>query len=542
MPGRDSFYSTPSFLRASADLPGAPSDPLGAPFAEHDSWLAQTEITAPRFAFVPERYFAGREEVKGITIDDPCSLDLDDAIWVECSGRSRTVHITIADAPALISQGTSNDAQAILRAATRYRRSSIEPMLPETFSNDLLSLHQGMPRLGMTISIHFDEDMRQGTPTFRRTWIASSRRLSHEDVNDIIVDTSSDLHKQILALSEIALYCANERARRCGRSPIDFSSSIMWSEDESIVPGVGREEIAGRMIVQGLMILANEAGGTFLSSQEAPALYRKQKGQICGDDLIEMEIARAAIERDPRGYAQLAFELAGGPARARYCIRPDEHEALSTECYVHLTSPIRRMPDMVNLRILHALLEGERHPYTEGELQRLADRANASVEREVHVRAKNIERRMKEAHHVFRKQCNVGISPENLLEVLRKPAPQPLRRAPREPLVDRVWEGRHRPATPRAKYTFPIGALAAFCERCGMDPPEYSTVSRREQGEGFWKILCRIVLRSGEVLEHEAATLSLHGAKAQAAKGLIKVLSEYAFDPSLLSIIRQPES
>jgi ribonuclease R len=56
------------------------------------------------------------------------------------------------------------------------------------------------------------------------------------------------------------------------------------------------------------------------------------------------------------------------------------HFGLNLPAYLHATSPLRRYADLVNQRILAAVLQGEPLPYTSRDLETIADQMNAAEE------------------------------------------------------------------------------------------------------------------------------------------------------------------
>ena len=81
-----------------------------------------------------------RPQVKGFTIDDETSQDLDDAIWIEMGQSGATISVHIADASEVIPIGTALDVDAIARCQTQYLGDHNLPMIPPRLSQDLLSL------------------------------------------------------------------------------------------------------------------------------------------------------------------------------------------------------------------------------------------------------------------------------------------------------------------------------------------------------------------------------------------------------------------
>ncbi|MGB7414262.1 MAG: RNB domain-containing ribonuclease [Thermosynechococcaceae cyanobacterium] len=87
-----------------------------------------------------------RPEVRGITIDGPTSLDLDDAIWCEETDTGAIIQVHISDVAESIPFGSPLDQGAIATTQTRYHREGNDPMLPRILSENVLSLQEGQPR------------------------------------------------------------------------------------------------------------------------------------------------------------------------------------------------------------------------------------------------------------------------------------------------------------------------------------------------------------------------------------------------------------
>ncbi|MGB7415759.1 MAG: RNB domain-containing ribonuclease [Thermosynechococcaceae cyanobacterium] len=71
-----------------------------------------------------------RPQVRGITIDGPTSLDLDDAIWCEETDHGATIQVHISDVAECILLGSPLDQGAIATTQTQYHREGNDPMLP----------------------------------------------------------------------------------------------------------------------------------------------------------------------------------------------------------------------------------------------------------------------------------------------------------------------------------------------------------------------------------------------------------------------------
>jgi ribonuclease R len=136
------------------------------------------------------------------------------------------------------------------------------------------------------------------------------------------------------------------------------------------------------MLVEELMILANECVGAFLASRKREALYRVHEqpdpqavehllAKLADlgvptppvpDDLSPREAARIAgeastlvaryAEQSGRGREAFPALVLRALKQARYDPRNHGHAGLASRAYCHFTSPIRRYPDLIVHRAL----------------------------------------------------------------------------------------------------------------------------------------------------------------------------------------------
>ena len=97
--------------------------------------------------------FASRRIVRGFTIDNQTSRDLDDAIWVETQGDSALVQVHIADPTEVIPLDSPLDRGIRKRKSTLYLPGKTIPLIPKALSESKLSLLEGEPRLSLTVEL-----------------------------------------------------------------------------------------------------------------------------------------------------------------------------------------------------------------------------------------------------------------------------------------------------------------------------------------------------------------------------------------------------
>jgi ribonuclease R len=170
-------------------------------------------------------------------------------------------------------------------------------------------------------------------------------------------------------------------------------------------------------LIEELMIFANEVVARWLLERELPGVFRvhlppdpkklERLGAMCEALGIELDVEET---QTPKGLAAVLERFSEHPSaavlnnlllrsmkQASYDVANLGHFGLASEAYLHFTSPIRRYPDLVVHRIVHAALEDDERarkkmlarvaaaePLQEAALQSsTAERRAMEVEREI---------------------------------------------------------------------------------------------------------------------------------------------------------------
>lgn len=309
------------------------------------------------------------------TIDPDTAKDFDDALSFrrEADGIRAWVHI--ADVSWFVSAGTPLDKGAARRALSTYVPGTVAPMLPHELSDDACSLRPNQDRLCVTVEIP-----PNGEPLFYRSTIRSDARLTYGQ---------AERREATPAVLE-ALALNDELAQRLRKAR--FTRGALQVETPEVVfkfDGAGgvadatlESEPHAHVLVEELMILANEHVGAFLSSRNREALYRvHEKPDPMAIEQLLAKLADLKVPTPPapkRMSPQQAAALAGAIServadyidhsgrgrwafpslvlralkQARYDPRNLGHSGLASTAYCHFTSPIRRYPDLVVHRAL----------------------------------------------------------------------------------------------------------------------------------------------------------------------------------------------
>jgi ribonuclease R len=344
-----------------------------------------------------------REEL-AFTIDPETAKDFDDALTL----RPDRAYVHIADVSWFVPAGSPLDRGAGERAFSVYVPGLVAPMLPPELAEDLCSLRPQADRLCVTVEIPLDAQLRPGQARFYRSVIRSRARLTYSQAEAILAGRQRADHDlaEALRLAERLTNALRERRFARGALRIETGEVVFAFDGNGGVERAWREsEPHAHMLVEELMILANELVAGLLAGRRREALFRvherpePQSVELLLSRLDDLEVPTPpAPERmgpaDAAAVAAAASESVASfssrwgrgddafPAlvlqalkQARYDPRNLGHSGLASPAYCHFTSPIRRYPDLVCHRALLRELGASDEPLP-GDLPELAEQAS----------------------------------------------------------------------------------------------------------------------------------------------------------------------
>ena len=102
------------------------------------------------------------------------------------------VLVAIADVSYYVKSNSALDKEAKIRGNSVYLPNFVIPMLPEELSNDRCSLRPNEDRLCLTVEIILDEKGKKKSHSFFRSVINSKKRLTYQQVQDVIDKKNTD--------------------------------------------------------------------------------------------------------------------------------------------------------------------------------------------------------------------------------------------------------------------------------------------------------------------------------------------------------------
>ena len=312
-------------------------------------------------------YLWERPQVQGFTIDGPTSKDLDDAIWIEetQAGAIASVHIT--DVAELVKIGSAVDKVALARTQTRYFAWGNDPMIPHVLSENLLSLWDGQRRPTLTVKIRLNQQAEILETEIFESWLISQKKLTYERGDRIAKNPQATFHKHLKLCQSWANKLNQKRESMGAFGGIFSKTGFLFDEDGNVV--TYDKFCHSQIIIQEFMILANQAVAQWFADHELLALYRNHTAREIVPERKDLMNALLTI-----GNTELIrTKLRNWLNKATYDPTLIGHFALNLPAYCHFTSPIRRLPDVINHRIIKATIHGKPHPYSRTELEQLCE-------------------------------------------------------------------------------------------------------------------------------------------------------------------------
>jgi len=340
---------------------------MAAPPNAHDiSKQAWTRATTVAEAITLPDTLWQRPQVQGVTIDGPTSKDLDDAIYIESTPTGSIASVHIADVSELVTLGSPLDKVALARTQTRYLSRGNIPMLPPALSEDKLSLLEGQPRPTLTVQITLNHQAEIQTTHIFESWLVSAKRFSYEQA-DRTCQRPGDAFYDLLQRWQTWAERLNQYRRNQGAIGGMFNASGFWVDENGAVNVSEGKQFHAQMIIQEFMILANRAVAQWFAQADVLALYRNHSARTIAPE--REQIMQALLTT---GSAELIRQkLQNWLGKAEYSPTLVGHFALNLSAYCHFTSPIRRLADLLNHRIVKAILHEQPHPYRQIELEQL---------------------------------------------------------------------------------------------------------------------------------------------------------------------------
>lgn len=320
-------------------------------------------------------------EIPLITIDPSDARDRDDAICAipdddPKNAGGHIIWVAIADVAHHVGCGSELDREARKRGNSSYFPDRVVPMLPDTLSGDLCSVHEGVDRACIAVQIVLDARGKKLRHEFHRALMHSKASLSYEQAQAAADGVYDDATKP-LAGNIADLYAAYASAvkSRKARQPLNLDlpeRRIVLSKEGKVTSVSYKERFDAHKLIEEFMVTANVCAAETLEAKKSPLLYRAHEEPSPEKLDVLREVADAAGLQLAKGqvlktrHLNQLLDAASGSEDAEVInmtvlrsmkqanYSPDNigHFGLNLKRYAHFTSPIRRYADLLVHRAL----------------------------------------------------------------------------------------------------------------------------------------------------------------------------------------------
>jgi exoribonuclease R len=305
---------------------------------------------------------ADRRDTPFFTIDPPGSTDLDQAMFLERSGRGYVVHYAIADVAAFVRPGGALDAEARRRAVTIYLPDGRVPLHPPVLSEGAASLLPAVERQALVWRIALDGSAEPTDVSVQRARVRSRQRLTYaeaeplellKEIGTLRQEREAERGGVSLPIPEQVVVEVGGKYDLAYRAPLPAEG---WNAQISLLTGIAA---AGLMLEAKVGVLrtlpppsddtidqlrrrANALGVEWPAAGGYQSLIRSLDPTVPRQAALLSSAARLF-----RGAGYVAFDGTAPEGAARL------HAGVAAP-YAHVTAPLRRLVDRFANEVLLA--------------------------------------------------------------------------------------------------------------------------------------------------------------------------------------------
>jgi exoribonuclease-2 len=370
---------------------------------------------------------AGIQDLSGLlwsSIDNDTSKDLDQIEWAEqlADGRIRVL-VGVADVDARVTKGTIIDGHASSETTSVYTGVIVFPMLPAVLSEGITSLNENEKRVAVVVEYAVDQAGTASDGKAYRALVCNRAQLAYNSVGAWLEGTgpapakvaaSADLAAQLKLQDAAAQRMVGGRFQH-GALDLETIETQPVMLAGQAVDIVGQQKNRATSLIEEFMVAANGVVARAFEQAGVASIRRIVRTPKRWDRIVEVaeglgttlpaqpdskalnDFLLAQKQKDPDHFPDLSLTMIKLMGPGEYVlVKPNEvspgHFGLAVQDYTHSTAPNRRFPDMVSQRVLKAFLAHGPQPYSEDQLNAIAQRCTLmedgarKVEREMQKR------------------------------------------------------------------------------------------------------------------------------------------------------------
>src|SRR5208282_5562512 len=340
------------------------------------------------------------------SIDNDTSKDLDQIEWAEQlpDGRIRVL-VGVVDVDARIAKATIIDGHARSETTSVYTGVQVFPMLPTELSEGITSLNENEDRVAVVIEFAVDSDGAASDGKAYRALVRNRAQLAYPSVGAWLeargaapakVAASADLAAQ-LKLQDAAAQRMEGGRFQHGALDLETIETRPVTLADQVVDIARLEKNRATSLIEEFMVAANGVIARTFEGAGVASIRRIVRTPKRWDRIVELanglgttlpaepdskalnDFLLAQKQKDPDHFPDLSLAVIKLMGPGEYVlVKPNEpspgHFGLAVQDYTHSTAPNRRFPDMVTQRLMKAWLAKAPQPYSENDLNAIAQR------------------------------------------------------------------------------------------------------------------------------------------------------------------------
>ena len=355
------------------------------------------------------------------SIDNDTSKDLDQIEWAEQlpDGRIRVL-VGVADVDARVAKGTVIDTHARSETTSVYTGVKVFPMLPPELSEGITSLNENEERAAIVIEFKVGAAGDASEGLAYRALVRNRAQLAYNGVGAWLdgkgpappkVAASPALAAQLQLQDKAAQAMQGSRFQH-GALDLETIETRPVTVGSDIVDLARLQKNRATSLIEEFMVAANGVMARSFDEAKITSIRRVVRTPKRWDRIVEVaaglgtnlpaepdskalnDFLLAQKQKDPDRFPDLSLAVIKLMGPGEYVLvragdPPAGHFGLAVQDYTHSTAPNRRFPDVVAQRILKAVLRKSMQPYSEDDLNAIAQHctqmedAARKVEREM---------------------------------------------------------------------------------------------------------------------------------------------------------------
>lgn len=316
-----------------------------------------------------------QRSITSVTIDGDDTKDFDDAV----AFHNNTVYVQIADPNRYIKDNSAMWDETLRRGISTYFPGCCNPMMHEILSNGICSLVPGEDRYAISMSIKIDDSGKVLNYKINEAVINNRKRMTYTEVNKYLEENTipNGYENYTELLDNLYKTAMKVKRKMINEGFLEFTSDEVkfFFESSKLIDIRERHQGKAEELIEFLMLLHNMCMTDYFMKNNLPFISRfhdkpndekictwinllKKKGykininkkkDFTAEDIRQVqEVYKDAKEKVI--YDKMAIM---GQSKAKYSSCNVGHFALGMGAYSTGTSPIRRIADTINQRILN---------------------------------------------------------------------------------------------------------------------------------------------------------------------------------------------